>query len=253
MSYANRNPRSKYTGILLCGGKGARIESVTSECGNVPKPLLEVGGEVLLGHTLRSMARAAVTQLVFAVDHKAEQVEKWVGSACPEQNVVFTRQTDPGVLNAILSAISATREGLVVISNTDEIRHGFDLSTALAFHESQPHAATLVTACSKNLARHRVVSVDMAGIVIDTEKQPVGYLQSPEAIGLVNAGMIISDTHTVLSYADASRGEDWDNLLNPLVEAGQLNAYIDGKMSFFNVGTPQEYLEAQEFLGALPL
>lgn len=249
MRYGNRNKsEALYSSILLCGGKGTRIESITSEQGEVPKPLLEVGGRTLLRHTIDLMGRRAVSQLVFAVGHKAEQVEEWVKSADLEYDIAFTHQTNPGVLNAVVSAIPSINEERIVISNTDEVRHGLDLSDALEFHESIPQAATLVTARASQLARHRVVTADPEGIVTYTEKQAARYLESPETVGLVNAGMIISDVDTVLSYADSGRDKDWGGLLDTLVEAGELAAYEDGRMSFFNVGTPEEYQEAQDFL-----
>jgi NDP-sugar pyrophosphorylase family protein len=246
----NKFRTSQYDSILLCGGKGTRIESITSEQGNIPKPLLEVNGIPLLRHTIELMGRRAVSQLVFAVGHKAEQVEDWVRSEELEHDIAFTRQTEPGVLNAVVSAIPSTHGEKVIVSNTDEIRYGFDLKDALEFHESTPQSATLITAHTNQLARHRVVTTNHEGVVTSTEKQPVRYLDSPESVGVVNAGMIISDADTILSHADGERDRDWGGILDALVEAGQLAAYQNKQMAFFNVGTPEEYAEAQEFLRA---
>lgn len=59
-----------HAAVVLAGGLGTRMLPLTA---NRPKHLLDVAGEPLLGHTLRWLARAGVTQVTLATAHLAEQ------------------------------------------------------------------------------------------------------------------------------------------------------------------------------------
>jgi glucose-1-phosphate cytidylyltransferase len=57
--------------VILCGGKGTRAHPHTEV---VPKPLLHVAGEPVLGHVLAILATQGVTEFVLSAGHLADQV-----------------------------------------------------------------------------------------------------------------------------------------------------------------------------------
>jgi MurNAc alpha-1-phosphate uridylyltransferase len=61
-----------YCAMVLSAGRGQRMQPLTDHC---PKPLLSVGGHTLLGHTLRALARAGVTQATVNTAWLGEQIE----------------------------------------------------------------------------------------------------------------------------------------------------------------------------------
>ena len=58
--------------VILCGGKGTRLGSLTSD---VPKPLLPVLGEVLLDRTIRLLAKAGFESVILLAGHLGEQIQ----------------------------------------------------------------------------------------------------------------------------------------------------------------------------------
>lgn len=241
----------EYSGVLLCGGKGSRIETITKGRGGVPKPLLEVNGKPLVRHTIDLMPQRHIPELIFTVGHKAEQMRNWITSSGLPYEVKIAQQTRPGALSAMLDAMPYVERDRAIVSNADEIRNNLNLEKALQFHQRLGRLATLVTAYANNLARHRVVERRADGLVIGTVKQPEKYRNKPETIGLVNTGMIILDRRA-MDYTDYNHDIDWSGLLDPLSDAGQLGAYIATNIDYFNVGTPEEYFEAEAFLRQQP-
>src|SRR4051794_29419547 len=63
--------------VILCGGRGTRLR------GEVPKPLVEVGGRPIVWHVARLLAAQGVRRFVLATGHRGEEVaafaaaERW--------------------------------------------------------------------------------------------------------------------------------------------------------------------------------
>ena len=62
--------------LLLCAGRGERLRPLTD---TLPKPLVEVGGETLVGRHLRALAAAGVTRVVINLGWLGERIVDHVG------------------------------------------------------------------------------------------------------------------------------------------------------------------------------
>jgi NDP-sugar pyrophosphorylase family protein len=235
----------EYGGVLPCGGKGTRLESINPK--NLPKSLFKVAGKELIQYSINTLPARLVGQLVFAVDDKAEALKSWAEAAELPQTVEFSEQTKPGVLEAIVEASYKVRADSMVACNTDEIRLGLNFEDIAGFHEQQGTLATMVTTYSKGLSRHRFIERNDDGIVTTSRLKPEEYRDQPEAKGLVNTGFLFLEKQA-MDYFDASHSRDWSGIIDPLTEAGQLSAFVNPHLHYFNVGTPEEYLEAERFL-----
>lgn len=236
----------EYGGVLPCGGKGTRLAPLTADV--LPKSLFTVGDKALMAYSTDVMKPELVNRLVFAVDYKADQVRDWVGAQGLPHPVSFSEQTEPGVLGAIVSASAHVPEDSMVACNTDEVRLGLDLADVLAFHEQSGTLATMVTTHSNRLFRHRLIDArEGDNRILSTRLKPEEYRSDPESVGLVNTGFLVIDKEAMDQF-DASYSRDWGGIIDPLTEAGQLSAYINPEIRYFNVGTPEEYQEVDVFL-----
>ncbi|HZE87489.1 MAG TPA: NDP-sugar synthase [Methylomirabilota bacterium] len=236
----------EYGGVLPCGGKGTRLAPLSADV--LPKSLFPVGGKELIAYSTAVMKPELVNRLVFAVDYKADQVRDWVEAKGFPHPVSFSEQTEPGVLGAIVSAANHVPEDSMVACNTDEVRMGLDLADVLAFHEQSGTLATMVTTRSNRLSRHRLVQVrEGDNRVLSTRLKPEEYRSDPERVGLINTGFLVIDKEAMVQF-DAGYSRDWGGIIDTLTEAGQLSAYINPEIQYFNVGTPEEYREVDVFL-----
>ncbi len=234
-----------YGSVLPCGGRGTRLQPITED--RIPKSLFKVGGQELIRYSTDVLDPSMVGHLVFAVDHRAEQIHDWVESAGLPNIVRFSEQTEPGVLGALSTAAVQVPEAQFIACNTDEVRTNMDLERILDFHEKSGTLATMVTTYTNRLSRHRTVTVRGDGRVVATELKPESYKNKPHAVGLVNTGFLVMDKR-VTEHFDPSHSIDWGGLIDPLCDAGQLSAFADRNIAYFNVGTPEEYQEAETFL-----
>jgi MurNAc alpha-1-phosphate uridylyltransferase len=62
--------------LILAAGRGERLRPLTER---TPKPLVEVGGEPLLGRHLRHLAAAGFQEIVVNTSHLADQIHAFLG------------------------------------------------------------------------------------------------------------------------------------------------------------------------------
>jgi N-acetyl-alpha-D-muramate 1-phosphate uridylyltransferase len=79
--------------MILAAGRGERLRPFTD---TAPKPLVEVGGETLLGRHLVRLARAGFRHAVINISHLGEQiVERFSGRAPQGMQIVWSREAAP--------------------------------------------------------------------------------------------------------------------------------------------------------------
>lgn len=232
--------------ILPCGGKGLRMSSSTEE--TVIKPLLKVGGKELIQYSLDNLPPNLVSKLVVATQSIGNAMYNWFQSSkMPYSEIVFSCHGDIPLIERINSASILLDGDCFVLCNTDEIRRGLDLSKIVESHRKSNGLATLVVGYSDHLSEQRIVSIGKDGRIVSTRKNPEEYTAKPEVMGLVNTGLIVMHKRA-LENAVNSPESGWSCFLDPLSDAGKLFAYVDPRITYFNINTPPQLRRAEEFI-----
>ena len=79
--------------MILAAGRGERLRPLTD---TLPKPLVEVGGETLLGRHLRRLGAAGFAEAVVNIAHLAEQiVARYAGGTAHGVRITWSREPEP--------------------------------------------------------------------------------------------------------------------------------------------------------------
>ena len=79
--------------MILAAGRGERLRPLTDA---IPKPLVEVAGQTLLGRHLERLARAGFAQVVINVSHLAERITARFGDgSCHGLRIDWSRESEP--------------------------------------------------------------------------------------------------------------------------------------------------------------
>jgi N-acetyl-alpha-D-muramate 1-phosphate uridylyltransferase len=78
--------------MLLAAGRGERLRPLTE---TTPKPLVEAGGETLLGRHLARLAQAGFNRAVVNVSHLADRIVARFGSGTPDLRIAWSREAEP--------------------------------------------------------------------------------------------------------------------------------------------------------------
>ena len=76
--------------IILAAGVGSRLRPLTD---TTPKCLLEIGDDTILGHTLKSVKRAGITEIVLVTGYLGKQIRAFVTAHHPDLDVTFVHNS----------------------------------------------------------------------------------------------------------------------------------------------------------------
>lgn len=91
--------------MILAAGRGERLRPLTDR---LPKPLIDVGGQPLIGHHLRALAAAGFSEVVINIAYRGDQIRRALGDGrryglgitySPEQPGAL--DTGGGIANAL--------------------------------------------------------------------------------------------------------------------------------------------------------
>ncbi len=228
--------------VILCGGKGTRLGSITNR---IPKPLLPVGRHPFLLWLLLHLEQQGFNRFVLAAHYLTDQFRSFLGTyaeALP--NVKLVVEPQPlGTGGAIRHALSSVRSSTLVVINGDSWVSQ-PLEAVLDDHRRMGRVFTVVAVQASNVEggalKKGVWRVGSRGEVLDfaTEELVEG--------GWVNAGIYVLER----SFADS-----WPE--GPYSLEENLNALLAGKKTgvfcstarLLDIGTPRTYEKAQRVLG----
>ena len=111
--------------MILAAGRGERLRPLTE---TTPKPLIEAGGETLLGRHLARLARAGFRRAVINVSHLAERIVERFTDGVPGIAIAWSREAEPlETAGGIAQARALLGEAPFLLVNAD-IWSDFDFS-----------------------------------------------------------------------------------------------------------------------------
>ncbi len=200
--------------MILCGGRGTRLQEHTRE---IPKPLVEIGGEPIVGHVIRVYAAQGFERFVLATGYRGAMIEDYVRAArWPEG--VRVQCVDTGIETPTGGRIKLLQErlageGTFCATYADGLAD-IDLDALLTFHAQ--HGA---------LASMTVVRPELQfGVAeLDGDGRVSGFREKPRSEHWVNGGFFCLQPGVLEHITEASVLER--EPLGELAAAGELRAY----------------------------
>ena len=104
--------------VLLVGGLGTRLRS---ELGDLPKPMVDIGGLPFLAREIVHLRRFGVRRFILAVCHARESIERYFGDGTAlEVSIEYSRENEPlGTAGALRNAWPLLRGKTALVLNGD--------------------------------------------------------------------------------------------------------------------------------------
>lgn len=182
-------PRRENWVVIMAGGLGSRLQELTRD---TPKPMLMVGSRPLLETIVRGYAAHGFRRFYFAVNYKAEQIERYFGdgSSLGVEIHYLREQQRMGTAGA-LSLLPEMPQLPVVVTNADLLTKE-DFGRMVDQHLEQRADATMAVRDYEMQVPFGVVRVE-DGCIEAIEEKPVQrftvsagiYVLSPHVLALV--------------------------------------------------------------------
>jgi histidinol-phosphate phosphatase family protein len=231
--------------VILAGGKGTRLAERLG--GSLPKPLVDVDGEPLLGRVMRHLMGHGVDDFLLLVNHGAEHIARFV--ARPEYHGVRVRLVDDGeprgTAGAVLGAFDDLDDRFIVIYGDTLLN--VDITALMAAHEAAHADATLFLHPNDHPHDSDIVETGDDGRVLRFHPYP--HAPGTELPNLVNAALYVVEKRALTPYRGISVPSDFGrNLFPQMLEDG---ASLRGYASFEyikDIGTPKRLEKAERAL-----
>jgi glucose-1-phosphate cytidylyltransferase len=198
--------------VILCGGRGTRLREHTRE---IPKPLVEIGGEPIVGHVIGVYATQGFERFVLATGYRGELIADYARTRDWPAGVTV-ECIDTGVQTPTggrLKLLEDRLQGTFCATYADGLAD-IDLDALLAFHSAHGAPATMT-----------VVRPELQfGVAeLDGDGRVSGFREKPRSEQWVNGGFFCFEP-TVFAYLTHDSMLEREPL-RALAAAGELRAY----------------------------
>lgn len=226
--------------VIMAGGFGTRMRPLTA---NIPKPMVPVAGLPVMEHIVRLLKKHKITDIVAILYFQSQQIKSYFGNGTRwgvKINYV-TADADYGTAGSVKNAEEYLDGRFIIISG--DVLTDFDISKALAFHNTKKSDATMVLT--------RVEDPVSYGIVITSKSGKISrFLEKPSwgkvFSDTVNTGIYILEPG-VLKMIPSKTDFDFSKNLFPhmLTKRKKLYGYIASGY-WKDIGNIDEYFHAHQ-------
>ena len=221
--------------VLMAGGKGERLRPLTEK---TPKPLLEVGGKCIIDHNVDRLISYGVKHINVTINYLGEQIEEHFST--PREGIQVRTFREPKFLGTIGSVkfVDTFYNDTVLVMNSDLFTN-IDYEDFF-LHFQQHDAEMSVAAVPYN------ISIPFG--ILDLEGRDIkGLIEKPKYNYYANAGIYL-----IKKRALAEIPEDTffhaTHLIEKLISQGKKVIRYPLNGTWIDIGTPQEYAKAKDFV-----
>jgi glucose-1-phosphate cytidylyltransferase len=200
--------------VILCGGRGTRLQEHTRE---IPKPLVEIGGQPILWHVIELYAAQGFASFLLATGYKGELIEHFVAATkWPEG--VRVRCLDTGLdtpTGGRIKRLEGPLDGRDFCATYADGVADIDLSALLSFHGAHGALATMTVVRPE--LQFGVTELD------GEDGRVLGFREKPRSEHWINGGFFCFQT-AALDYMQSDSVLEREPL-ERLASEGELRAH----------------------------
>lgn len=233
------NSRNPAEAMILVGGKGTRLSSAVSDR---PKPMAEVAGRPFVVWLLMRLRAQGVRRIVFCTGHLGDVVEEYFGDGTHwGMELRYSRDPFPlGTGGAVRHGLDQIEGDRFLVLNGDSYCR-CDIQMLADVHIRNRAEATLWLVQTDDCRRYGSVLVGADGAV-----QSFAEKSSVLGCGFINAGVYLIERAAAETIAPGRRVSLEAEFFPGLVGQGLFAAV--GRESFIDIGTPESYAGAEQFI-----
>jgi NDP-sugar pyrophosphorylase family protein len=225
-----------FDAIVLCGGAGLRLKSITGE---TPKALADITGRPFLEILLRQLRRNNFQRVILAVGYQGEMIRSQFGARAFGLSLDYSVEKNPlGTAGALRQAVELVGTDSVLILNGDSYTPA-DLQGCVSEHREGKPDLTVVVVPRDGRDDCGLVALGPRGNVIGFKEK-----QSSSGNLYLNAGIYLA-ARSLLCEIPVPVNLSLEEQLIPqwLVKGKTIRAFVS-PTKCTDIGTPERYWKA---------
>lgn len=226
------------TAVVLAGGRGTRIAELYPD---LPKPMVPVCGHPFLHWVTGWLAGQGITDIIYSVGYRAEQIEHWMEAARGNWDVSLksVRESEPlGTGGGVLQCLALCAEHVLVV-NGDSLT---PVRLAPLIARARNCDGALLGVKMQDAARYGTLTLDENGRLLKfAEKRP--------GAGIINAGLYLLSRSLLENFPRNRKLSMEEEILPSLIGQGvNLTCEVAENAPFLDIGTPESVGQAETFV-----
>ena len=233
---------SLYPIVILAGGLATRIRPITEQ---IPKALVEVGGEPFIAHQLRLISARGIKNVIISAWYLGEMIQEYLGNGSEfglQVQYVFDGEKALGTAGAIRKTLNLLESPFFVLNG--DTYFPCDYAAIQAFYDAHSHVG-LMTVNYNQMDWHESNVELRDGIIIRHQKQNQDPLMKH-----VDAGLALFDPQ-VFMHIPKGQNADLMDVFQKLLAEDNLIGYEE-KQRFYEMGSFNGLNELDTLLGENP-
>lgn len=232
--------QSKLTAVILAGGKGTRLSSITKD--EIPKPMAIINGKPILEHAVLRLKENGITDIFMLLGHLHDKITDYFGDGSAfGVNIDYVVEQQPLGSGGGLYYLKDKIEGDFLVCSGDTV-FDIDVERMHRYHVERQAAITMFTHPNAHPYDSDLVVVDGGRVIgIDKKGLPRDYFYHNN----VNASFVIADNST-LRYFDELRKVNLEHdYIAHFIPQGKVFSYCSCEY-IKDVGTPERFVSAEK-------
>ncbi|MDD4910416.1 MAG: nucleotidyltransferase family protein [Candidatus Omnitrophica bacterium] len=223
--------------VILCGGEGRRIRPVA---GDLPKPMIEIGGRPFLDILIDYAARFGFRRFILCIGYGAEFIKRYYKGGKGNYDIVFSEEKAlMGTGGCIKNASSKIGSDIFLVMNGDSFCD-VDLGKFLEFHTRKKAYCSIVVSPESD-------SSDYGSIILGESQRINAFSEkSVKGDGFVNGGIYLFRKE-ILSEMPEDKNFSLENDFFPVMVKREFYGYL-AEGGFIDIGTPERLKQAEKIL-----
>lgn len=217
--------------VILCGGKGSRLKTLSSV---FPKPLVPVRGKPILEWLILNLSSQGIRDFIFCVGHQAGLIKAYFGNGKKfGVRINYSLEKSPLGTAGPLTLLSKPPKSFFVC-NAD-IFTDIDMRSLWESHHKNNTLLTVATKMVSHASEFGVLEVDEYDLLVKMIEKPKQKL-------LVSMGMYVVDRR-VIKLIPAGQKFGFDALQKILIKNGKSPKVFRHTGEWRDLGRPQDILD----------
>lgn len=223
--------------VILAGGLGTRIRAVS---GDLPKPMIPVGGRPFIEYILDALVNAQVPSIYLAVCYRSDVIRSHLGNTYRGTPLYYSMEAQPlGTGGALASCFRQHDLANALVLNGDTL-FCINFDALVAAHVDAASRITLALCRVTDPSRYGTVICDSNNRIVAFNEKHLGHAE-----GIINGGIYVVERSVLepLAY-DNHFSFERDLLQRRVAELRPLGVISDDY--FIDIGIPEDLARARK-------
>ena len=225
--------------IIMAGGKGTRIVSITRD--EIPKPMLKVGEKTILEHQIEVLKKSEISEIVIIIGYLGEKIKEYFKDGKEFGVKISYIEENPqkplGTAGALYYLKKEINTDFILIYG--DIFFNIDFKKMIEFHKEKQSKATLLTHPNSHPYDSDLIIADEQNriLTIDSKENIRNY----EYRNIVNSGIYIF-SQKIFKYIEKPEKLSLEHdIVSKMLENNEAIYSYKSTEYIKDMGTPERY------------